>query len=311
MKTDTCPNLTYALYRVIKHGNDSLRAAIAHSRQTTPAQPSVMIPVMIAWSAAVHAWCAWHLIDRNFTNKSYYKATLCQAKTSNIMCRVEIDNIVKWLWYLVKYYINEEEVNLSFKLLVWYLSVEDQSHHFGKLEKNVRDIIKEFLVKSFYHKRDKVFEPFQEGLTLFDSTSSGNEAENCALKRHALGPRPNHDIAEVAQRIDDVATKRDQRKQKQTSYDMNSKYAKLSDRVTNVEGVTDYANKLLSKLCLFRNTENTFLIKRDYEAHQTTVEEDLESNINICDQLLENINVHLDNASGSEKKPCVNWQINF
>ncbi|KAL7529078.1 hypothetical protein ACHAWF_002826, partial [Thalassiosira exigua] len=309
IKTDACPNLTFALEHVIKRGIDSRHAAIAQGRQFMPSHQHVMIPVMIPWSLAMHAWCAWHLIDRNFINESYYKATLCQAKTSDIMCRVEIDTIVKWLWYLVKHYINEEEVNLSFELLVWYLSVEDQSHHFGKLEKKVRDIIKEFLVKTFYPKREKVFEPFQEGLTLFDSTSSGNESENRALKKHALGPRPKHDLAEAALRIDDVSTKKDQRKQKQTSYDINSTYSKVEDRKSNVKGVTDYANKLLSKeyiqsskLCLFRNTDNTFLIKWDYHSHQTTDNDDLESNVNICDKLLDNINVELESASGSEKK---------
>lgn len=62
---------------------------------------------------AMHRWCGWHRINRNFTNDSKYKSILAAAKNSNIFTRAEIDVFVRWLWYCVKHYEDEDEVQFS------------------------------------------------------------------------------------------------------------------------------------------------------------------------------------------------------
>ena len=94
---------------------------------------------------ASHGWCGWHRINRGFTNHPKYHAALCKAKSDNILSRVEVDVIVHWMWYFVKHYENDEEIELSSTLMNFYLGGDDQDLHFGQLDSEVRLLISNFL----------------------------------------------------------------------------------------------------------------------------------------------------------------------
>ena len=59
---------------------------------------------------------------------------LSKKRTRALFPRVEIDLIVKWLWYFIKHYENSDEAEFSMVLLNYYLNEKDQSLHFGELE---------------------------------------------------------------------------------------------------------------------------------------------------------------------------------
>ncbi|KAL7549107.1 hypothetical protein ACHAWF_012377 [Thalassiosira exigua] len=266
IRTDACAQQISSLENTI---------TLARAQKITSAERPGGYADYIPWSNAENAYCAWHLIDRDFLSDSKYKASICEAKSDSILTRVEIDIIVRWMWYLVKYYVSDEEVEFSFNLLSWYISTEDQSFHFGKLKSATRSKIKEFLVKSFYLKRHKLFEPYMNGTTLYDCTSSGNESEHSATKRNTLGPKPCHDIAESARRIDQVSKRREDKKINQTCYDVNAQFTKQDDRHSNVDGLTDYINDILndeydiaSKHLLRRHSAFIFHVKNDYDQHE-------------------------------------------
>ena len=98
---------------------------------------------------ASHGWCGWHRINQNFTNTLKYHASLCAVKSSNIMLRIEINVIVKWLWYFVKHYLNSEEIKLSTILMKYYVNEKDETHHFGQIPENTCSLINQFFTKSF------------------------------------------------------------------------------------------------------------------------------------------------------------------
>ncbi|KAL7548079.1 hypothetical protein ACHAWF_011362 [Thalassiosira exigua] len=116
IQTDACPQEISSLENTI---------SLARTQKITCAGRSGDYGNNIPWSNAKNAYCAWHLIDRNFLSDSKYKASICEAKSDSILTRVEIDIIVRWMWYLVKYYVSDEEVEFSFTLLSWYISTED------------------------------------------------------------------------------------------------------------------------------------------------------------------------------------------
>ena len=67
--------------------------------------------------------CAFHKINRNFTESSDYKSMLVQARKESVEASIEIDLIVRWMWYLIKYYENDTEVDFAIKLFKHYLSL--------------------------------------------------------------------------------------------------------------------------------------------------------------------------------------------
>eukprot|EP00985_Skeletonema_marinoi_P032080 scaffold38147_cov263-Skeletonema_marinoi.AAC.1 len=46
---------------------------------------------------AFHRWCAWHRINRNFTQDSKYKSLLTKIKNSCVLSRIEVDVLERWL----------------------------------------------------------------------------------------------------------------------------------------------------------------------------------------------------------------------
>ena len=62
---------------------------------------------------AQQGWCGFHKVDRNFTSNVEYRGLLDAARDKDIFGNVEIDVIVRWMWYFIKYYRNMEEVEMS------------------------------------------------------------------------------------------------------------------------------------------------------------------------------------------------------
>ena len=58
--------------------------------------------------------------------------------------------IIRWLWYFIKYYENEEEVNLAMRLLHYYLNEDEQTNKYGEIPGDLRMDIKEFITKGSY-----------------------------------------------------------------------------------------------------------------------------------------------------------------
>ncbi len=85
------------------------------------------------YAEAEHGHCCWHLKNRNFTNHPDYKALLAGERTQNVQCRIEIDVLNRWLWYIMTYCETQTEVSFMFLCLIFYLSETDQSDHFGQL----------------------------------------------------------------------------------------------------------------------------------------------------------------------------------
>ena len=50
---------------------------------------------------------------------------------------IEIDLIVHWFWYFIKYYGNFEEVDLAMRLMNYYLNGE-QGDHYGEISEDLR-----------------------------------------------------------------------------------------------------------------------------------------------------------------------------
>ena len=122
---------------------------------------------------ASHGWCGWHRINQNFTNNPTYHASLCAVKSSYIMLRIEIDVIMKWLWYFVKHYLNLEEIELSTILMNFYVNEKDQTHRFGQIPEATCSLINQFLTKSFFVHGQKLFEGLFYNLTLMKRATGG------------------------------------------------------------------------------------------------------------------------------------------
>ena len=259
---------------------------------------------------AKHGWCGWHRINRNFTNDPKYKSMLAAAKNSSIFTRVEIDVVVRWLWYFIKHYEDEKEIQFSLNLLDFYLKEEDQSNHFGVIEESVRAKVRVFVTKSFQEHGHKLFEASFTGMTLGNVTTSINEAEHRAIKKHTSGPRPQDDIAESADKINEIFDSKENRKAKQVAFDATSTFGKAEDRDKNVAGLTDYVNKLLCRECYteaprhcgFRESENCFFVKRDYDKYDSTHQEDLDLPASVCQALSDQLDGHMKSVSKGDKK---------
>ena len=73
------------------------------------------------------------------------------------MLRIEIDVIVKWLWYFVKHYLNLEEIELSTIFMKYYVNEKDETHQFGQIPENTCSLINQFIIKSFFVYGRKLF----------------------------------------------------------------------------------------------------------------------------------------------------------
>ena len=257
---------------------------------------------------ARHRWCGWHRIDRNLVNGPDYKAVLSEAKNHSVESRVEVDVIIRYMWYLIKHYEDANEVQCSLTFLKHYLSEEDQSEHFGEIKNSAREKIREFITKSFEPHRFKLFEAFFEGMTMNNCTTCINEAEHRSYHHSALGPRPKHDIAESAGKISKLTDMKNAKKAKKTAFDINATFSKAEDRDAAAKDLSDYCNLCLgrevaqeSKYEMFCSAEDSYYVKRNYDEYDTLPHEDLNLQINVCEQMTKLLDIKAVEKSSRKK----------
>ncbi len=176
-----------------------------YKKNKKPPPLSSLISTIVSGGAvlpnAQHGWCGFHKIDRNFTSNSEYKNVLDYEREKSILGHIEIDVIVRWMWYFIKTYRTMEEVQMSAYFINWYMTENDQTYHISSLDDGSRTKIWYFLCKSFFPNSDMLFESSFDGVTFKKVTTSICEAWHRATKRVAGGPKPNHDIGESSKRI--------------------------------------------------------------------------------------------------------------
>jgi len=218
----------------------------------------------------------------NLKNDSKYKAKITAVREKGINSKAEMDMLLRWLWYFCKHYENDEQVNLALTLLHYYLD-EDEENHFGEIGSFRKDL-QEFITRSFIPRREKLFEAsFANVTTLGNCTTNINEAEHRAYKKSAQGLNPHDDIAEARSKIGKMNEGKEELKSQKVAFDNDTQFAKSEDRKQAVDGLTDFVNSRLAKEhtdashhLMYRSSELEFLVKRDYDTHDTNLQEDLE-----------------------------------
>ena len=253
------------------------------------------------FSKGFHRWCAWHRINRNFTQDPKYKPTLTRLKNSCILSRIEVDVLERWLWYFIKNYETKEEVDFCLILLDEYLNDEEQKLHIGTIDKADRQLMLEFITSSFKNHRRKLFNAEFSGLHMGNVTTSASEGYHRGLKKAALGPTPNDDLYIAAKKIIDLANLREGEKSKRAAFDANASFGKADDRERTVQDFSTYCNDRLSteskssdNYLQFRADQDTFLIKLDYDKFDSDIDPDLE----IC---IDEINAEFDKEENAAK----------
>ena len=264
--------------------------------------------------------CAWHKINRNFTNDPKYKSKISAARKSDVKTSVEIDVIIRWLWYFIKYYENEEEVNLAMRLLHYYLNEDEQTNKYGEIPGDLRMDIKEFITKGIQF-NTRLFESSYTGLmTMSNCTSSVNESQHRVYHHHSQGPKSGHDLAESFERINHITSTNQTSKSRIVASNMRSDFGKAKDREEKDFRLTDYCNdQLLNefnqniKYCVHPVSETVFYVKRMYFEHPSTPDEELNLPHTICKILLDQMNEELQqNMSSKAKKELrESWEAKF
>ncbi len=222
---------------------------------------------------AWHRWCAWHRINRNFTQDSKkYSSLLSRIKKSCILSKIEMDVLERWLWYFIKEYESDEEVKLCMGLLQAYINDDDQSTHIGEVKKEYRTDILEFVMKSFAGRSHKLFSACFDTRDLGNTTTSASEGYHRGIKNAAEGVRPCDPMHIVAKKLVKMAESSSNDKSQKASSDANSVYAKKKDREDTVTEFSNFANDNISeqfrdcevRYLQRRVAENAFLVKRDY-----------------------------------------------
>jgi len=258
---------------------------------------------------AMQGWCAFHKIDRNFTHCPKYKSVLDVERNKDILNRIEIDIVVRWMWYFIKNYKTMEEVELSAYFMEYYMTEVDQTDHIATLDKITRSKILEFLCKSFFVHSEMLFESNFDGMTMEEVTTSISEAWHRATKRVDGGPRPNHDLGFSMQKIKTRTDKNTVSKAKRAAFDATAKPPKQEDRLKFDTGFTDFCNKHLFNSFkrsttneIYRVNKNTWLVKRNHDLYPTTVEDDLGKAHAYCQSLLDTMNKNIDESTDSLEK---------
>jgi hypothetical protein len=141
---------------------------------------------------AVWRLCSWHKIDRGM--KSGVKASLPPTEGAKKFRRV----IIRWLWSLTDNVETAEEANDSIRKLGQFLS---HPLAVGALGRTYARAVLDWIVRSFLKPE------YLEGLLFYHRlyrrdfdlrTSSLAESAGGALKKSAVGPKPNHPIDQSA-----------------------------------------------------------------------------------------------------------------
>jgi N-glycosylase/DNA lyase len=72
-----------------------------------------------------------------------------EKRNRDATSRIEIDLVVRWLWYFIKYYETEEEINLSMELLNFYLKEKTSQYILVRQVKLQERKIREYITKSY------------------------------------------------------------------------------------------------------------------------------------------------------------------
>ena len=145
------------------------------------------------------------------------------------MSWVEIDVILQWLWYFIKHYINSDKIEFSTNLMNYYVTEEDQSGHFGQIPVDTRELIHQFLTKSFFVHGPKLFEGLFYNLTLLKRTTGGNEGYHHGTKNCVHVPKPSDDIGKSYQKINHLQTTTNMNQSNKCSQHGASQYGKMYD----------------------------------------------------------------------------------
>jgi hypothetical protein len=244
---------------------------------------------------AFHRHCGWHKVNRNFTNHSDYKSRLATVRNSSVNNSVEVSLITRWLWYFIKHYETEEEVNLAMKLIKQYLN-EDQSSHKGEIDEDTRAAIRGFFTKSFECNKGMLCEGYFNGvMTLGNCTTGVSEAEHRAYKNSATCLGPGDDLAESTDKLIIRAETKDAVKGRSMTHQIRSHSGKADDRYKKADELSDYANKMMleqynsaGELVAYRASDDLFYIKKDYRHDKVYSPEEIEAAESECDDLFAN-----------------------
>jgi len=187
-------------------------------------------------------------------------------REKDILGRIEIYIIVRWMWYFIKNYKTMEEVELSTYFMEHDMTEEGQTDHITTLKKITRSKILDFLCKSFFVHSEMLFESCFDGMTMEEVTTSINKAWHRATKRVEGGPRPNHDLGDSMQKIKKRTDQNTTSKAKRAAFDATAKPAKPDDMKKYDTGLTDFCNKHLHMSFKRANTNE---IERKYLVGQT------------------------------------------
>ena len=292
--TDACPQEFFAISTCIGKGNDMSKV----------------------YPNAHHRWCGWHKVNRNFTNHPDYKSLLAKVRNSSVENSIEIGLITRMLWYCIKHYETKDELELGLKLIKQYLS-EDQSTHYGEIDEDTRAAIRLFFTKSFECNKSMLCEGFFEGVMTFGNCTTGvSEAEHRAYKKTANGVGPADDLAVSAQKIMAMDVRKNAKKDRNITHQLNSKSAKASDREKKAQGLSDFINKQLAKEheqggdhLTYREEENIFFVKRDYSRlDDMPNEDDYAAAERETEELFSHINESIDKEKSRSNKKNLKWQ---
>ena len=308
----------YSVETVIPSPNDVVALPVYKKLQISDEPfPSVLSMMTFPddtkiFANAMQGWCGFHKVNRNFTHSTDYKSMLDIERDKDILGRLEIDLIVRWMWYFIKNYKTMEEVELSAYLFEYYMTKKDQVLHITTLQEANRTKIVEFLCKSFFVHSEMLFESCFDGMTMEEVTTSINEAWHRAMKRVEGGPRPNHELGESMQRINNRTKQNTTFKAKRAAFDPTAKPAKAEDHKKYDTGLTNHCNKYLhmsfkraSANEIYRLTETAWLVKRNHDLFPPSAEEDLGKAVNYCQSMLDTMLEYSEQSTDPREKKCI------
>ena len=98
---------------------------------------------------------------------------------------------------------------------------DDQTHHRGIIGPDLKNLLTDFLGKSFTDQQEKLFaHNFQSVMTLGKITSQVVEVENSALKQHGSAPGPKDGIHMSQNKIADRNDQKNRRRRRRAAINM-------------------------------------------------------------------------------------------
>lgn len=189
----------------------------------------------------------------------------------------------RWLWYFIKNYESNEEVDCCKHLMEIYLNDEMQSSHIGQIDEDDRKIICEFVTKSFNSNQRKLFgAEFVDSMNIGNATTGASEGYHSGIKKSHLGSNANDPMHVTAEKLVKLSGSKEVEKSQRAAYDSNATYGKAKDRKGTVQQFSTFCNNKISSesessadFFQFRADENTFFIKQNYDKVDMDAAEEL------------------------------------